>query len=122
MIFSPKHKPSDLRCRLCHAPNVPGLIRFFGAYHAADKGQIAVVLEYMDGGSLADVLTRVGGRAGGWASLVMGGTWCPSEHHWLLLELAALINGAAIAGLHSMGQQSRRAWDMRAQLTGAGRR
>lgn len=44
---------------LCHAPNVPGLIRFYGAYHAADKGQIAVVLEYMDGGSLADVLFKV---------------------------------------------------------------
>ena len=45
---------------LCHAPNVPGLIRFYGAFHAADKGQIAVVLEYMDGGSLADVLAKVG--------------------------------------------------------------
>ena len=45
---------------LCNAPNVPGLIRFYGAYHSADKGQIAVVLEYMDGGSLADVLSRVG--------------------------------------------------------------
>jgi mitogen-activated protein kinase kinase 3 len=45
---------------LCNAPNVPGLIRFFGAYHAADKGQIAVALEYMDGGSLADVLAKVG--------------------------------------------------------------
>ncbi|GAB4819369.1 hypothetical protein N2152v2_006415 [Parachlorella kessleri] len=44
---------------LCHAPNVPGLIRFYGAFHAADKGQIAVVLEYMDGGSLADVLAKV---------------------------------------------------------------
>lgn len=53
---------------LCHAPNMPGLIRFYGAYHAADKGQIAVVLEYMDGGSLADVLGKVGGwQAGlGW--------------------------------------------------------
>lgn len=46
---------------LCHAPNVPGLIRFYGAYHAADRGQIAVVLEYMDGGSLADVLAKVRG-------------------------------------------------------------
>jgi mitogen-activated protein kinase kinase 3 len=45
---------------LCSAPNVPGLIRFYGAYHAANKGQIAVILEYMDGGSLADVLTKVG--------------------------------------------------------------
>lgn len=44
---------------LCNAPLMDGLIRFFGAYHAADRGQIAVVLEYMDGGSLADVLSRV---------------------------------------------------------------
>ena len=50
---------------LCHAPNVPGLIRFYGAFHAADKGQIAVVLEYMDGGSLADVLAKVGRGRGG---------------------------------------------------------
>lgn len=41
-----------------------GLIRFFGAYHAADRGQIAVVLEYMDGGSLADVVQKVGGWVG----------------------------------------------------------
>ncbi len=45
---------------LCNTPDVPGLIRFRGAYHAADRGQIAVALEYMDGGSLADVLERVG--------------------------------------------------------------
>eukprot|EP00887_Chlorella_sp_A99_P007812 scaffold20.g7812.t1 len=45
---------------LCNAPPTEGLIRFYGAYHAADRGQIAVVLEYMDGGSLADVLGRVG--------------------------------------------------------------
>ena len=45
---------------LCAIPDVPGLVRFRGAYHCADKGQIAVALEYMDGGSLADVLERVG--------------------------------------------------------------
>lgn len=45
---------------LCNTPDVAGLIRFYGAYHCADKGQIAVALEYMDGGSLADVLERVG--------------------------------------------------------------
>lgn len=45
---------------LCNTPIVPGLIHFKGAYHAADRGQIAVALEYMDGGSLADVLERVG--------------------------------------------------------------
>ncbi|PRW57164.1 mitogen-activated kinase kinase 3 [Chlorella sorokiniana] len=44
---------------LCNAPLMDGLIRFFGAYHAADRGQIAVVLEYMDGGSLADVVQKV---------------------------------------------------------------
>jgi serine/threonine protein kinase len=44
---------------LCNAPVMDGLIRFYGAYHAADRGQIAVVLEYMDGGSLADVVQRV---------------------------------------------------------------
>lgn len=44
---------------LCNAPVMDGLIRFFGAYHSADRGQIAVVLEYMDGGSLADVVQRV---------------------------------------------------------------
>lgn len=45
---------------LCGIPDVPGLVRFRGAYHCADRGQIAVALEYMDGGSLADVLERVG--------------------------------------------------------------
>jgi serine/threonine protein kinase len=45
---------------LCNTPDTPGLIRFKGAYHSADKGQIAVALEYMDGGSLADVLEKVG--------------------------------------------------------------
>lgn len=46
---------------LCDIPNVTGLIRFCGAYHCADKGQVAVALEYMDAGSLAD-LCRVQGR------------------------------------------------------------
>lgn len=45
---------------LCDAPRVPGLIEFFGAYHVPESGQISIVLEYMDGGSLADVLTKVG--------------------------------------------------------------
>jgi len=45
---------------LCNTPDTPGLIRFKGAYHSADKGQIAVALQYMDGGSLADVLEKVG--------------------------------------------------------------
>lgn len=37
---------------LCDARAVPGLIAFAGAYHLPDSGQIAIVLEYMDGGSL----------------------------------------------------------------------
>lgn len=45
---------------LCDAPRVPGLIEFFGAYHVPESGQISIVLEYMDGGSLADVLAKVG--------------------------------------------------------------
>ena len=43
---------------LCNIPNVKGLIRFHGAYHCADKGQVAVALEYMDGGSLADLCEK----------------------------------------------------------------
>ncbi|KAI8463291.1 MAG: kinase-like domain-containing protein [Monoraphidium minutum] len=45
---------------LCGAPSVPGLICFHGAYHVPDSGQISIVLEFMDGGSLADVLKKVG--------------------------------------------------------------
>ncbi|GBF99604.1 hypothetical protein Rsub_12068 [Raphidocelis subcapitata] len=45
---------------LCDTPNVPGLINFYGAYHVPGSGQISLVLEYMDGGCLADVLRVVG--------------------------------------------------------------
>jgi hypothetical protein len=45
---------------LCAAPDAPGLVRFRGAFHCADRGQVAIALEYMDGGSLADALARVG--------------------------------------------------------------
>jgi serine/threonine protein kinase len=45
---------------LCDAKAVPGLISFCGAYHNPDSGQISIVLEYMDGGSIADVVARVG--------------------------------------------------------------
>ncbi|KAL6760254.1 mitogen-activated protein kinase [Haematococcus lacustris] len=45
---------------LCDAQTVPGLISFCGAYHVPDTGQISIVLEYMDGGSLADILAKVG--------------------------------------------------------------
>ena len=37
----------------------PGLIKFYGAYHIKSTGQIAIVLEYMSGGSLADILLKV---------------------------------------------------------------
>jgi len=37
---------------LCDVRAVPGLIAFAGAYHMPDSGQIAIILEYMDGGSL----------------------------------------------------------------------
>lgn len=45
---------------LCNIPDVKGLIRFCGAYHCADKGQVAVALEYMDAGSLADLCQAKG--------------------------------------------------------------
>lgn len=45
---------------LCNIPDVTGLIRFCGAYHCADKGQVAVALEYMDAGSLADLCQKQG--------------------------------------------------------------
>nr|BCL66130.1 serine/threonine-protein kinase [Volvox africanus] len=50
---------NDLKA-LCDAPNMPGLVSFYGAYHVPESGQISIVLEYVDGGSLADVLAKVG--------------------------------------------------------------
>jgi serine/threonine protein kinase len=44
---------------LCNAPDVPGLITFLGAYHTPEAGQINIILEYMNGGSLADVVRKV---------------------------------------------------------------
>ncbi|KAK9119791.1 hypothetical protein Scep_017884 [Stephania cephalantha] len=41
---------------LCEAPFYQGLVEFHGAFYTADSGQISIALEYMDGGSLADVL------------------------------------------------------------------
>lgn len=41
---------------LCEAPASPGLVEFFGAFYSPDSGQISIALEYMDGGSLADVV------------------------------------------------------------------
>lgn len=41
---------------LCEAPCFPALVEFHGAFYTAGSGQITIALEYMDGGSLADVL------------------------------------------------------------------
>eukprot|EP00246_Nothoceros_aenigmaticus_P011500 TRINITY_DN3148_c0_g1_i1.p1 TRINITY_DN3148_c0_g1~~TRINITY_DN3148_c0_g1_i1.p1 ORF type:complete len:522 (+),score=71.95 TRINITY_DN3148_c0_g1_i1:133-1698(+) len=41
---------------LCEAPRVRGLVEFYGAFYSPDSGQISIALEYMDGGSLADVV------------------------------------------------------------------
>ncbi|GJM90971.1 hypothetical protein PR202_ga07301 [Eleusine coracana subsp. coracana] len=41
---------------LCEACCYPGLVEFQGAFYMPDSGQISIALEYMDGGSLADVI------------------------------------------------------------------
>ncbi|CAA6661188.1 unnamed protein product [Spirodela intermedia] len=41
---------------LCEAPCYEGLVEFHGAFFTPDSGQISIALEYMDGGSLADIL------------------------------------------------------------------
>ncbi|GJM99779.1 hypothetical protein PR202_ga16912 [Eleusine coracana subsp. coracana] len=41
---------------LCKACCYPGLVEFQGAFYMPDSGQISIALEYMDGGSLADVI------------------------------------------------------------------
>ena len=41
---------------LCEASCYPGLVEFQGAFYMPDSGQISIALEYMDGGSLADVI------------------------------------------------------------------
>ncbi|KAK1297997.1 Mitogen-activated protein kinase kinase 1 [Acorus calamus] len=41
---------------LCEAPCYKGLVEFHGAFYSPDSGQISIALEYMDGGSLADVV------------------------------------------------------------------
>ncbi|CAH1437721.1 unnamed protein product [Lactuca virosa] len=43
---------------LCEAPCYQGLVEFYGAFYTPDSGQISIALEYMDGGSLADVIKR----------------------------------------------------------------
>ncbi|KAF7113371.1 hypothetical protein RHSIM_RhsimUnG0134100 [Rhododendron simsii] len=41
---------------LCEAPCCQGLVEYHGAFYTPDSGQINIALEYMDGGSLADVI------------------------------------------------------------------
>ncbi|KAI3464093.1 hypothetical protein Pfo_020756 [Paulownia fortunei] len=41
---------------LCEAPCYQGLVQFYGAFYTPDSGQISIALEYMDGGSLADII------------------------------------------------------------------
>ncbi|KAL3628821.1 Mitogen-activated protein kinase kinase 3 [Castilleja foliolosa] len=41
---------------LCEAPCYQGLVQFYGAFYTPDSGQISIALEYMDGGSFADIL------------------------------------------------------------------
>ncbi|XP_052197447.1 mitogen-activated protein kinase kinase 3 [Diospyros lotus] len=41
---------------LCEAPCYQGLVEFQGAFYTPDSGQISIALEYMDGGSLADII------------------------------------------------------------------
>lgn len=41
---------------LCEAPFHQGFVEFYGAFYTPDSGQISIALEYMDGGSLADVI------------------------------------------------------------------
>ena len=38
----------------------PTLVQFFGAYRSPDGGQISLVLELLDRGSLADLTKQVG--------------------------------------------------------------
>ena len=50
---------NDLKALIDAPKNIPGLVSFYGAYHVPESGQISIVLEYVDGGSLADVLAKV---------------------------------------------------------------
>ncbi|KAG6473553.1 hypothetical protein ZIOFF_067470 [Zingiber officinale] len=41
---------------LCEASNYSGLVEFHGAFYTPESGQISIALEYVDGGSFADIL------------------------------------------------------------------
>lgn len=43
---------------MCEAPCYQGLVEFYGAFYTPDSGQISIALEYMDGGSLADIIKK----------------------------------------------------------------
>lgn len=49
---------NDIRA-LCEVQH-PGIVSFLGAYSVAESGQVALVLDYMDGGSLASLLVKAG--------------------------------------------------------------
>lgn len=46
-------------CEAQHATANNGLVEFYGAFYAPDSGQVSIALEYMDGGSLADIVRVV---------------------------------------------------------------
>ena len=41
---------------LIDTPEAPGLVAFLGAFYTPENGEISLVLEYMEGGSLADLV------------------------------------------------------------------
>lgn len=63
---------NDVRV-LSAAPSSAGLVAFRGAYHARDSAQVAVVMEYVAGGSLADALAAAGPVPERLAAVMAGG-------------------------------------------------
>lgn len=45
---------------LIDTPEAPGLVAFLGAFYMPENGEISLVLEYMEGGSLADLVQSGG--------------------------------------------------------------
>jgi serine/threonine protein kinase len=46
-------------CEAQQASASHGLVEFYGAFYAPESGQVSIALEYMDGGSLADIVRVV---------------------------------------------------------------
>eukprot|EP00242_Pyramimonas_sp_CCMP2087_P002092 CAMPEP_0198231590 /NCGR_PEP_ID=MMETSP1445-20131203/115283_1 /TAXON_ID=36898 /ORGANISM="Pyramimonas sp., Strain CCMP2087" /LENGTH=475 /DNA_ID=CAMNT_0043912215 /DNA_START=434 /DNA_END=1862 /DNA_ORIENTATION=- len=46
---------------LCEAETQDSVVKFYGAFYTPEKSQISIVLEYMDAGSLADIIEKTGG-------------------------------------------------------------